>query len=560
MSGIPAVPAGSTVPAGSAIPALPPRTSQTVGPLPVPFRDAQVDALPNSVCWFDGSWLVSTDAWQDRRLGRLDPASGRWRRIGTPAGWARQPWTDHDGVLAVLVHDRNADTGRLVTWRSGRWDGVADDVGIDTVTDWDGVRIASRDRIGQAGALTRSGEAIRVERSGARQQITIGGPEAVIPLPDGATVTQLAPSPDRERMVVVVRRGAAYQTLVCCLRTARPLGHSPFRGPVHGRPVWWDDERILVVLERWPSLVPVVWHWRCGRCEEPWPASMLGTVRSAAVAPGGRCVVALTAPLAARHLRALDDLPAAATAPADREVRTVVVRRGDQALPCLVYEPSSAPRGTVLYFPGGPHEPMWAEHSPFSLALNDDGWRVVRVNVRSSGLREPQFRPVGPVLLGVDDVRDALAVIEALGDGPVVTMGMSYGGYLATLAGERSERCRAIVVLSGFLSRRDLDRSRHPQVRRFAAEAFTAVPPEPSRLTKPFFVVHGSKDPRVPIEVVRDHQNRASGRFTFLELTGQGHAILSDHDARLTYPELLSWLRTNVPLPARGRSRSAGPT
>jgi dipeptidyl aminopeptidase/acylaminoacyl peptidase len=152
-------------------------------------------------------------------------------------------------------------------------------------------------------------------------------------------------------------------------------------------------------------------------------------------------------------------------------------------------------------------------------------------------------------------VQDALAVIAALGEGPVVAMGMSYGGYIAAMAGERSDRCQAIVVLSGFLSRRDLDRTRHPDVRSFAGEAFTATPSEPSLLTKHVFVAHGSEDTRVPIDAVRAHAGRASGSFTFVELSGQGHAILSDHDARLTYPKLLTWLRNVVSVsPRRGSS------
>jgi len=239
----------------------------------------------------------------------------------------------------------------------------------------------------------------------------------------------------------------------------------------------------------------------------------------------------------------MGDLAVAAQGNADREVRTAVVTRDGQQMPCLVYEPAAALRGTVCYFPGGPHEPMWAEHSAFSQAMNDDGWRVVRVNVRSSGLREQRFRPAGPMRYGIDDVRDALAVIDELGEGPVVTMGMSYGGYIAALAGQESDRCRGIVVLSGFLSRRDLDRSRHRDVRRFAREAFAEVPPEPKEFTKPVFVAHGAADARVPLDAVLAH--RTPG-FTVVELAETGHAILSDHDARRTYPSLLTWLRTNT--------------
>jgi pimeloyl-ACP methyl ester carboxylesterase len=94
-------------------------------------------------------------------------------------------------------------------------------------------------------------------------------------------------------------------------------------------------------------------------------------------------------------------------------------------------------------------------------------------------------------------------------------------------------------VLSGFLSRQDLDHSRHPDVRRFAREAFATVPPEPAAFTKPVFVAHGAVDPRVPLDAVLAHR---TATFTVVELAGAGHAILSDHDARRTYPTLLTWL------------------
>ena len=51
----------------------------------------------------------------------------------------------------------------------------------------------------------------------------------------------------------------------------------------------------------------------------------------------------------------------------------------------------------------------------------------------------------------------------------------------------------------------------------------------------------------MPIDAVRAHMSRARAGSTIVELAGVGHAILSDHDARLTYPTLLAWLRTMAP-------------
>jgi pimeloyl-ACP methyl ester carboxylesterase len=181
----------------------------------------------------------------------------------------------------------------------------------------------------------------------------------------------------------------------------------------------------------------------------------------------------------------------------------------------------------------------------------------VRVNVRSSGLREEAFWPVDPVRYGVDDVQDAVAFIDTLGAGPVVTMDMSYGGYLTAMAGQWSDRCRAIVVLSGFLSRRNLDRSGHPEVQRFVRQAFAAAPPEPAASPSRCSWRTAPSDHRVPVGAVREHLGRARAGFPVVEPAGAGHAILSDHDARLPYPPLLTWLRTTVPPSKRGRFPAA---
>jgi pimeloyl-ACP methyl ester carboxylesterase len=529
----------------TAQPTLPPRGADVLGDLPESFGPSQIDSMPGSICWFADTWWASTDAWADRRLGRLDPQAGVWRQVSAPAGWIRQPASDGD-ALHVFVHERNEDQGRLLSLGPDGWSCLAEAVDGGSITDWQGGRFAQRDGHGHAAGLTASGEPIRVGGAEDNPRIVVGTGRADIPFPAGATVAHLAPSPDRSMLVAVFRRGSAYQTGVFSMQSGKPVGNASFRQPVHARPTWLGPDRIVLVTERWPSLVPVIWRWASNQVEDVWSSRLIGAVRSLAVSPAGICVAGLSTPCVPRDVHALDDLDSETLLRADREIRAVALRRDEQLIPCLVYEPTKALRGTVFYFPGGPHEPMWGEYSAFSHAMSDDGWRVVRPNLRSSGLREERFRPRRPVRYGHDDVLDALTVIDELGTGPVVTMGMSYGGYIATQAGERSGRCVASAVLSGFLSQRDLDASRHPDVRDFARGAFRAGPAEASRLSKPLFVAHGSADPRVPIDGVRAHANRAESSFTFVELPGQGHAILSDHDARATYPRLLTWLRDAV--------------
>jgi len=523
------------------LPPLPDRSDDVLGDLPESFRLSHVDYLPNSICWHDGSWIVSTDAWEDRRLARPD-ATGEWAELPTPPGWARRPMSATGADLAVLVHPGSADSGDMLARRRHGWERLAAGVEEHAVTDWDGVHLACRDEAGHASALDRSGNVVRVVAANGVQCLTAESTRLDIAIPRGATLAHLAPSPDREAAVLVVRRGTSYQTQVFSLVDGRPLSRHSVRLPVSAPPVWLDSGRVVLVAEQWPSLVPLVWDWAGGRLDQLWPRSVIGTVRSVAVAPGGACTLAVCTPWLPRSPVLLADVEAVASRKGDADVHPLVVTRGDQKLPCLVYEPAAPCRGTILYFPGGPHEPVWGEYGALAHALRERGWRIVRANVRTSGLRENAYRPRGPVRFGVDDVDDACALIDEFDDGPVVTMGMSYGGYIASLAGERQPACRAVAVLSGFVSTRDLHGGEHRGVQEFASFAFRPPPPEPATLTKRYFVAHGELDRRIPIDAVATHARRARNEFTLVPLPAVGHAIHSDHAARLTYPPLLRWL------------------
>jgi dipeptidyl aminopeptidase/acylaminoacyl peptidase len=209
----------------------------------------------------------------------------------------------------------------------------------------------------------------------------------------------------------------------------------------------------------------------------------------------------------------------------------------------MVHEPLVACRGTTFFVPGGPHVPVWGEFASLARALTEVGWRVVRVNLRSSGLRQREYRPEKPIQFGVDDVADLCAVIEELADGPVVTMGMSYGGYVSALAGELSDRCVGVAVLGGFLHHDDLAGTAHAGVRQFAEFAFqNRAPLRADRLRKRYFIAHGELDTRIPVSAVLRHLSRMDQEATFVSLDGEGHAIRTDRGARLAYPPLLQWM------------------
>lgn len=520
---------------------LPDRSDEVISGLSEAFRQSQVDYLPNSVCWWRERWLVSTDAWGDRRLGQLDPTTQTWTEFSTPDGWIRRPMAEHGDHLSLLRHDHHADYGQLLTFRDGRWVTLEEKVDEGEISDWDGQRLAHRGVEGNAAAFAVGGDVVQVVTQPDGKS-AIAGPSWTIPLPRGVTLFHLSPSPDREAVLAVVRSGGSYQIVVFSTRTGQALSTRPLRMVVLPTSAWLDDTRVVLCAEEWPSIVPYVWNWSNGDVERVWGSDVVGAVRSVTVASDGTCAAAIGTPARPRTLRLLDDTSVLERLPGG-EVRHVVVRRGDQALPCMVHEPPGACRGTAFFVPGGPHIPVWGEFTSLTNALNEAGWRVVRVNLSSSGLRQPEYRPKGPVRYGVDDVADLGAVIEDLADGPVVTMGMSYGGYVSALAGELSSRCVGVALLGGFLHHEDLADTAHPGVRQFAQFAFLdRAPLGAERLSKRYFVAHGELDTRIPMRAVLRHFGRMDQEATFVELDGEGHAIRTDRGARLAYPPLLQWM------------------
>ncbi len=519
------------------LPELPARPPEVVGSLPAPFARSLVDHAAGSVAWWRDGWVASVTTYGGRDLAHTDGT--RWTPV--PAqGWARRPLPGDDGTsLACYLHAADADTGRVAVLGDGGWRTVRDDVEMTALTDFDGARTAVRGPDGSGSALDGSGRTVGV-LDGALVCHDGSAPVWSVALPEGATVTLVRPSPSRERVLVVVRAGSQFRTTVLRTADGRSTGLAPLRETLQPVAAWLDEDRVVLVRETWPALEPVVWDVCTGRLETVWPSGTAATTRSLARSPHGEIVHATSAVDVPRRLFRLDDAPP----PPPAHVRTVVLHHGDQLVPCVVLEPASRPRATCLVFPGGPHEPVWAEYAPLADVLVELGWRVVKVNVRSSGIREGRFRP-HRLRYGVDDVADACHAAQALGVGPVVTLGMSYGGYIASSCAERVPGVVGAVVLAGFLSLSDIAGTRHDGVRRFTAAAFADRHDDHRTLTVPHFVAHGELDRRIPVDALERHAR--AGPVAVHVLSGEGHGIHTDAAARAVYPALLDWMERRIP-------------
>ena len=520
---------------------LPRRGGAVVDGLPRPFAESLIDYPPRSVAWWRDRWLVSATAWGGRDLASL-AHDGTWERVAAPPGWARQPMTgDDSAVLSCVLQDPSEDNGSLITLRDGTWHTVRERVEPGTVTDWDGEHAAVRDAH-HASALGPGGHPLFVSEGRLH-----GGPPGEpwsLPLPAGGTVTLISCSPSREHALVVVRSRSSYQAHVFRTRDGVGAGPRSCREILQPVAAWLDDHRVVLVRERWPSLEPFVWDWSRGAAEPVWESGAMGTVRSVAASPRGEAVFAASTTEAPRGLYRLDT-PGFGLSAGDAGVRAEVVANGDQPVPCLVHDPPTRPRATCVVFPGGPHEPVWSEYAPLVEVLTAAGWRVVKVNVRSSGLREPRFRPRSAFSYGVDDVGDACAAAERLAVGPVVTFGMSYGGYVASSCAELVPNAVGAVVLAGFVSPRDVADSGFAGVRAFTEFAFgDRVREAPRELGIPHFIAHGELDDRIPVAALE--QYRGNEGVSLLPLPGEGHGIHTDSAARAVYPHMLDWMEEAV--------------
>ena len=512
---------------------LPDRAGAIVAGLPDSFRVSQVDYLPNSIVWHDDQLVASVDCWGDRRLGRF--REGQWTEEPGPEGWLRTPRVGDDGRLAAFHHAASADSGSMIRNHQENWVRVGDQLEEGDICDWNGVAAAPRIQ-GDATAWGPDGSAIRARAYASGARVIRFGPSAELPAPSGATVHQIVPSPDRSLALVSLRQGADFRSVVCCTRTARIVSPSALREPVTRVAGWIDDQRLILIRESWPGQTPLIWRWETAEAVNLWSRDDVGAVRSMALRMSDGTVHAATSTGSSpRRVHLVDEEPQD-----DGSVEIQIVHRGEHPVPCIVLEPQCQVIGTICYFPGGPHEPIWAEYSSLASALAMRGWRVVRVNTRTSGLRQREFRAQAPVNYGLDDVLDARAVIQELAQGPVVALGMSYGAYVASLTAEGSDRCIGAASLSGFLSVSDLAATRHAGVAKFAAAHLQqAHRHEPSARVKPLFIAHGVEDPRVPFDAIARH---SGADVMLVELESEGHAIHSDRAARLAYPPLFEWL------------------
>lgn len=474
---------------------------RAVPDLPAPFLLSQVDSGLPSFALTPRGPVVCTDAWSGRDLALWD--GGGWTRLTSGPLWHTGPrWAD--GLLTAEVYDDLA-AEHAVT-RAVRPDGhkpVARGV-------WpDGHEPAAR----EGHVLTHP---------------VVG----TVSLPPKAVVEDVATAPDR--IAILLRRGQA-RRVVCAGRgwTRHWDGPATALGP------WLPDEELTLVVESWPGRSAQAWQVRTGalRPLTEAGAAVVHEVRR----DGDLLALTWTSGDQPRRLQLAEvgGPPVRLRATPDGLPPTTHTLAGGR-FPCVVRDPAGPPRGTVVLFHGGPNGVNLNTWSPLADSLALAGWRVVRPNLRGSRLIDPEVYAPLPERYGADDVEDALNVLRESAVGPVVTGGLSYGGYLASRVALAAPEVRGAFLLCSFLRSADLREAEHAMVKAFMRTARFAADDTLARV--PLFVAHGDRDPRIPVDAVRAHLPRLHPDSEWVELAGEGHGMLTDQAARQVFPRLFRWL------------------
>ncbi len=190
--------------------------------------------------------------------------------------------------------------------------------------------------------------------------------------------------------------------------------------------------------------------------------------------------------------------------------------------------PAGDARGVAILVHGGFWKPEYGmEYAlPLVPSLVERGWAAWVVEYR---------RGTG----SADTLADVAAAVRARPDvsGPVVAIGHSAGGHLATWAAGQDLGVTQVVAQAGVL---DLRAAHDARLGEGAVEHFLGHPPGPSDddvdpirmlpLGVPVWCVHGRDDDIVPISQSRSYVDAAGGEAALLEVDGD-HFTVVDPDS-----------------------------
>lgn len=241
--------------------------------------------------------------------------------------------------------------------------------------------------------------------------------------------------------------------------------------------------------------------------------------------------------------------------------RTVFTLEARASLPPLPLAEAGVPRGVVVILHG--YSVSLESMLPWGLALAEDGYRAVLVDLRGHGQSTGLRIGLGP--LEARDLRSLLDALQGRGlaSEPVAALGESFGAVLALRWAALDPRVQAVVAMAPYaelepavlglageytpwLPRPWLRRAirRLPALLGVKPEALDTVPCV-VRLQTPTLFVAAGEDPVAPPKDVARLARMHAGPTKYLPVMAARHESLPYHFAELRLP-VRDWLRLHL--------------
>lgn len=238
-------------------------------------------------------------------------------------------------------------------------------------------------------------------------------------------------------------------------------------------------------------------------------------------------------------------------------------------IPFWDHRPSTVSlRGTIVDVHGGPEGQARPEFiRPLAFLVNE-GWRVLRPNVRGSSGYGRTFLHMDDVRKRMDSVRDLKEFVDSVrrdpggGTAKVGVMGGSYGGFmvLASISTypELFDAAVDIVGISNFvtfLEKTGPWRRRHREVEYGSLERdrefLESISPirHVERIRTPLLVIHGANDPRVPLHEAEQIVARLTELHRPVELLtfpDEGHGVVRRPNQEVAFTRVVEFFAEHL--------------
>ncbi|MCE4603972.1 MAG: S9 family peptidase [Aeropyrum sp.] len=241
----------------------------------------------------------------------------------------------------------------------------------------------------------------------------------------------------------------------------------------------------------------------------------------------------------------------------------------------LVYSPpdeSEKSHPAVVYLHGGPESQERFRFNFFPQALANLGIATVAPNFRGSSGYGKTFVHLDDIDKRLDAVRDVYHAVKHLADrgfideSRVCVMGGSYGGYLTLMSlAIYPDIWRCGVEIVGIVNLVTFIKNTSPYRRKYRmaeygdpdkhGDVMLRLSPISyiDRIRAPLMVIHGAKDPRVPVseaEQLVDALRSRGIEVKYVRLEDEGHGISNVNNRVRVYSEALEFIASHIVSPS----------